>query len=471
MIKPVANIFPEIPANQNPPSTAAQNLSVNAANGVNPLNDLSFDINTLIPQTMFNWDCVEGIDCIHDSVMKAYGEVATNGVGKLNTIIDRVKGVDSTIVDTLGRQVNDVGATVDTVDKTIADKLGCAVNEFTDQYGNCVSHKQWYIVYRECQDGVWYPVIEQATSPPSGMESYGPFLDCWPLAYDTDSLLTLTVPHSSGLTSGDPVLQTLLESYYQTQLEVIKTQVSSSFVEGMGSQNDGTCGTIKSLGCVILPNVPSLYHSDSNQIYSPNKSIQINIPSNPPTSSDGSNSSISISNPISGNTNTINAPINIDNPVVMPTTPISTPNTCCPPIICPPTTVVNNYGTQSQGQMETQTQSQIQSEAQQQAQSQTAGASVSGANVNVKTGDVSLSDIASVLTNCCKSLTTTISESSNATASGDLQYLYSDVGQARIDTFLEDNGISAFEPSVPDTVGDSVQQHISDMAIIGGFNE
>ena len=153
----------------------------NEDNGINPLDRLPFDVNTLMPFSEFNWDCVDGLDSCHNSIMRAYGSVATDLASKTAKVTERITDQDRLIQESLQRRIDRVSDTITSVDSQIVNNISASASAVSSGLANPANPLRWYIVYYECDDGRSYPVFEHISAAPLNREAYGPFLDCRPL--------------------------------------------------------------------------------------------------------------------------------------------------------------------------------------------------------------------------------------------------------------------------------------------------
>jgi hypothetical protein len=453
-------------------------IDPNADNGVNPLDTLDFDINTLIPQKEFNWETVEGIDSIHNSVMKAYGNVASDFSKRIDKIEGKVASYDCAITDSLGRCVDNLATNVDTIDSGIADSLCLATDGLCETYGNGIAANQWWIVYRQCEDGLYHPFLESISSYPVGYEAYGPFKDCSVFRIDLPKTLAVLPSKQSSSPSADPDMINRVNGLYQEQLSLLQNVYYPGYQEGQGEDDLGGCGPLSSCplkveaptsDCkpqrngVIMPGRAGCYET-----WYPDTCLEVNVIAK---DADGTpfykvvNDDqifyqpwikkevctneiypiVGIPVPIeqpnqNGSPGTIQIPeqqtlpINPPNSSV-PVTPISNgPNTGSNISSCPAPIIQNVVNVAPCEQ------------------SQSPGGSTT---VTVEATD--FAKLIGVIQDCCSKLGKQ-SESSSKGIASDIEYSYSESGQERIDTFLQSNGLDRMEKLLPDTIGDAMNQ-------------
>lgn len=448
-------------------------IDPNESNGVNPLNTLDFDINSLIPQKEFNWDTVEGIDSINNSIMKAYGNITTDLSNRVDKLQTKVASYDCSITDSLGRCIDNLSSNADNIDAGIAESLCLATDGLCETYGNGIGSANWWIIYRQCEDGLYHPFLEKTTSSPVGYEAYGPFIDCSPFRIDIAKTMAVMGPKETSLPSQDQELQMRILGLYDEQLSYLKNVLYPGYVEGQGEDGNGSCGPLSDCNAVIAPNInppsgknpanklPSVYpegmvpslscppgvkcsslgydkdgypfyidadtgvvHYDINITWIPNENNttpNIQFPISEPNQ-EGSPPAVSIPEQ---QTIPINPP---NSSIVIPPTP-NGPNTnvnlssCPAPII---QNVVNVAPCQdgSSGATTTQTQNE----------------------------PVNLSKLIAVIQDCCSKLSEKTSASANGVAS-DIEYIYSDSGQAKIDSVLLAQGLQSYDQQLPSTIG------------------
>ena len=448
-------------------------IDPNADNGVNPLNALDFDINSLIPQKEFNWDTVEGIDSINNSVMRAYGNVTSDLSKRIDTLATKVAANDCAITDSLGRCLDNLSVNVDNIGSGIADNLCKRADGLCDTYGNGVGEVKWWIIYRQCEDGLYHPFLETATSPPVGYESYGPFIDCSPFRIDMSKTLAVIPPKQESGPSQDQDLQMRILGLYQEQLSYLKNVLYPGYQEGQGEDGSGMCGPLSDCNAVIAPNInPPSGKNPANKlpsVYPEGMVPSLSCPPGVKCSSLGydkdgypfyidadtgvvhydisitwipneNNTTPNIQFPISepnqeGSHPAVSIPEQQTLPTYPPNSTITSPpsdngdNLPYPVSSCPAPIVQNvvNVAPCSSG----------------------AGGTSDG-TINVQGTD--LTQLIDAIRSCCDKLTKGATADIDGVAS-DIEYIYSDSGQARIDSVLLAQGLQSYDQQLPSTIG------------------
>jgi hypothetical protein len=181
----------------------------------NPLNELPFDLNTLIPFSEFNWDTIDGLDQIHKDITTIHGNIlksmmkpiakadaatAAIGVANANNAINGLTTVQNAIAP---------------IDSNIQTSISTNAAPLLTQYGSTSNEGQYYIVMRYTDCGNVGAFIEQWITPPTDRVSYGPYGDLCTLRlvmdhYNTNEKL-FPLPYRF-----DPLYQAALDSSYAT---------------------------------------------------------------------------------------------------------------------------------------------------------------------------------------------------------------------------------------------------------------
>ena len=214
------------------PIRIVDRIDPNAVNSINPLDELPYDINTLIPFSEFNWDTIAGMDDIHNDVMKSYSSLASQLADEVGKIEERVGIIDANVVNSLDRQTTMIADNVTAIDTKVLNTLEDATSCFQDEYGNCISELQWYIVNREIEGIGCQWVLEKASSPPLGRESYGPFKDCNPIMLGGPLLQQALPTRNRCNCQTDPMIQQKLNSMYAMNVDAIIGYSQGQWREG-----------------------------------------------------------------------------------------------------------------------------------------------------------------------------------------------------------------------------------------------
>jgi phosphoglycolate phosphatase-like HAD superfamily hydrolase len=220
----------------------------NEGNGVNPLDQLPFDVNSLIPYSQFNWDIIEDIDGTHKSIMQAYSNTASSLKNKADKISERIADQDRLITESLQRRVDRVSDSIALADAQIVNQLNNGLNALNEIPQSPKGVKGWYIVYRGCDDGLFYPNGEVLTAGPLGKEWYGPFKSCFPLVIFRQKLDEIIPPRANEFTSPVPGIQDALDRLYQEGLDWLTTN-NPGYNEADDLAQGLNCGIYYISGC------------------------------------------------------------------------------------------------------------------------------------------------------------------------------------------------------------------------------
>ena len=142
---------------------------------MNPLNELSFDINALIPYQEFNWDTVQGIDDVHKDTMNTYGNIVKHIGSNIGKVEDRIGQVDGGITETVRFPIVPINNRLSVVTDNIRQDLTTSLSNSQAKYGTPSQPLRWWIVYRQSSCDEWVPGYEQRAIQDLTTESYGPF--------------------------------------------------------------------------------------------------------------------------------------------------------------------------------------------------------------------------------------------------------------------------------------------------------
>lgn len=453
-------------------------IDPNESNGVNPLNTLDFDINTMIPQKDFNWDTVDGIDSINNSIQKAYGNVTADLTKRVDTITGKVASYDCAITDSLGRCIDNVSSNTDNIDAGIVDSLCLATDGLCETYGSGIGEVKWWIIYRQCDDGLYHPFLEPSTSGPIGYEVYGPFADCSPFRIDIAKTMAILPPKETSSPSGSATVDLRVQGLYAEQLAYLQNVLYPGYQEGQGEDGSGMCGPLSdcnwSIKAPIKSCSPQKYgatmpgREGCYEIWYPDTCDEVTEIAKDP---DGrpyfrvvNNSKkyyepwtkkevcIDSSIPDVGIPNPIITPIQEGGstavpPSQQPTIPTNPPSSG---VTTPPPSNGSNSSTSVSSCPTPVIQNVVNV-----APCQDSGSSGSGQSINVEPTD--LNQLIDAIRECCTKLSSKSEVKTDGIAS-DIEYLYSDSGQDRIDLFLQSNGLDRLEKLLPDTIGQGVSQ-------------
>lgn len=141
----------------------------------NPLDNLPFDINSMIPQTEFNWDCVDGIDQVHKDILQMWEKAVIAATAPLAKVVASTQGIGTNISNFAAAQLPKVQDTINQIDGSIANNLSTRVAPYTAQLGTAGSGSYYWIVARKHVDGNYYYRVEQWSVAPPDVVAYGPY--------------------------------------------------------------------------------------------------------------------------------------------------------------------------------------------------------------------------------------------------------------------------------------------------------
>lgn len=424
-------------------------------NGVNPLNTLSFDINTLIPFNEFNWDTIDGMDAVHNSIMKSYGSLTQQLAKSIDNASANVAQIDTNLTATLERGVNSVADHVGAADTSIINSLDSSLNSLTPQYGTGIGSRLWYIIYHCAANGDCWPWAEQTTSPPAVGEWYGPFPDgflfCWK-SYETAQIIH---GHQIAYPGDRASNQAALINLYESAANEWQ-QLHPTWNRGDGDGSGNTVYDIIShypckldipsvgpppssipVGPVVPPIVPPIRYPPPP----PGCEYILNCPIGKTCTTldydeNGAPYYIDVAAP------GVRVPLKPDivckalqPPIDLP--PVIIPPVIIPPVVIPPVTTVCPAPIIN-----------------------VPPCPIPVVNVPAHLDQtIDLSKLVNAINELCKCFP----KAESASGGSDLQYLYSDAGQERIDTFLDSSGLSNYDQDFSNTFGEGIEFALSEV--------
>lgn len=150
---------------------------------MNPLNNLPFDINTLIPETQFNWDVVEGMDAIHNDTQKVYERITTSISTPLDQVVSNQTAFDQDRQRQLTAAISPIEEHITNFDRQVTDTIDSSLQNQITRQGLPGAVEMYWLVMREQPDGKYTGLIERSAAPPSDNEWYGPYQNGCTLGY------------------------------------------------------------------------------------------------------------------------------------------------------------------------------------------------------------------------------------------------------------------------------------------------
>jgi hypothetical protein len=436
----------------------AYGIDPNSANGKNPLDTLSFDVNTLIPHKEMNWDVIEGIDDIHNSIMRGYSNVASGLVNEIGKIEKKVELIDKPIKESLNRQTDRVGEGITSIDTKIVNTIEGKLIPLCDKYGYCQQGFAWWLFWREGQDGKWYPYLEWGGGGPQGKEYYGPFYSWYPLLIDRRRFDSIVTIHDIDNPRSNQTTQNMLTNLYNDSLANLGVTPNQNGEVTIPGVDNGSYGPVIDITNFVINGGSTI---GSNLV---NTDIQNDNSSNLQNGAQNINevNSLTISDIITQNPLTDNPQSTYSSESL----PLSVPL----PILGQQTLNNDDNASVQLPQPNNELNSIVSNPLYNDIPSLAIGATNNGRNevespntnpdnsTRANTMDGTLLPVASTLEQCCSSLQEIARAANQALGMGDLEYLYSEEGEKRIRKVLDDNGMSQYEDMMPSTVGQSIER-------------
>lgn len=177
------------------------------------LNDLPFPIDSLIPYNQFNWDCVDGLDCIYKDIQSTYVTIVSQ-IGKgLDAQQKIIQGIVDSILKHYVSNLDFQGDATSEIYKLVESAIRIGLDEVRNLPSLSSDKGSFYAVYRESSCGRYYPVSELWPSPITTTEYYGPYPNLAILHSVMANILP--IKNSSDLViGGDETLRINLNSSY-----------------------------------------------------------------------------------------------------------------------------------------------------------------------------------------------------------------------------------------------------------------
>jgi len=180
------------------------------------LNDLDFDINTLIPYDQFNWDCVDGIQCVIDDVNKVMATLAGQIAIGLAT-------VETTYASVINQLQNHVVGSIDfarlipeSIQRDLQAYISAQIAGLPQSGGMGSKPLRAWIVFRETGGGQLYPVVEIWDDLPIGVIGFGPFPNYYAI-WCLISAIGQPIPNTATQSYVDSVIRDDWTAQYQSQ--------------------------------------------------------------------------------------------------------------------------------------------------------------------------------------------------------------------------------------------------------------
>lgn len=139
----------------------------------NPLNEMPFDVNTLIPYGEFNWDTVSGIDAIHKDIMSAHQDVATRLMTPVVKLESNTNAVHDEIANQITNSIVPLEHRLQAVDSSIVGTLEAKTGNIQTSWGMPNSQLLWYYTLYTTNCNTWYGVLERRGAKPYGYSWLG----------------------------------------------------------------------------------------------------------------------------------------------------------------------------------------------------------------------------------------------------------------------------------------------------------
>lgn len=234
-----------------------------------PLDDLPFDIHTLIPYEQFNWDCVEGLDCVYKDIQAVYSSITSHlgkGIDSVQYIVDGIMGV---LLDHYSGSTETATSMLTVIQSDLEKHIKLGLSGVTSAPSVSAAYRQPYIVYREDECKRFLPMVELWPNTPTEVEFYGPYKNQAILRMvASDSLPEKNIEDI--VLGGDSVTASLIANRYNTHpsIEISGTIYSPSDFLAEDNLNKQWNDLYKTtlLPCRIIP--------DETGLVPPNDSVE-----------------------------------------------------------------------------------------------------------------------------------------------------------------------------------------------------
>lgn len=162
---------------------------------INPLDNLSGDVNTLMGYDAFNWDCVAGIDQCARDVQDAYGQVTSQLGEGMEKSVSSLSAIQQAIASPLTSALTEVGAKVSELDSSIKQNIAGQMGAIESSLGDICGVRDTWITFRGVgTDRVTYTFTPQP-------DSYDPALSIGPYSWFALSTYQTNLPIPSAMTT------------------------------------------------------------------------------------------------------------------------------------------------------------------------------------------------------------------------------------------------------------------------------
>lgn len=142
---------------------------------INNINQTGVDPNTLIPYADFNWECIDGMDCVYKDLLDTQGSIAKSiGKGITNNAAI-VEGVNNGITNNIKENLDDIAATISDVNNNIGVNISSGLTANANVAGSGNGEYGAWVVFLEQTCGVVSPRVIVGYQPPATREYYGPY--------------------------------------------------------------------------------------------------------------------------------------------------------------------------------------------------------------------------------------------------------------------------------------------------------
>lgn len=141
----------------------------------NLLNNLTFDVNSLMANPEFNWDCIEGLDQCHRDINDAQAHIATSIGNNLKSVGGTLSTIQHDMTTPLSSALAEVGAELGGLSSEIRNDLAAQTAAITSTIDDLCGKRDAYIKYVPSNPQRLDPVVYLVDGSNDPLTSFGPF--------------------------------------------------------------------------------------------------------------------------------------------------------------------------------------------------------------------------------------------------------------------------------------------------------
>ena len=143
----------------------------------NPLDKLSFDVNSLMAYPEFNWDCVEGLDDVYKTIVKTYeGIITAISKGMAKTELTKSE-IAKDILIPIAAAIDNAESVVNDTQQSISQSLNGSVAGIQSSFDDFCKGVMSYVYWSKGGNDYYEPSVVYGVNNTLGQYVLGPFPD------------------------------------------------------------------------------------------------------------------------------------------------------------------------------------------------------------------------------------------------------------------------------------------------------